>query len=168
MSEFDAEAPQTTASEWLLQGPYVAASARFEPITFQTKGVDSNNEPQRKKGMVRRRSRPSGHPLHVGDMPEQRHNRCPIKPYKTKRVPASGTPLPSKRKMHCFAPSAWIQTHVLNSLLPESISISTSRCYFQCPESDLSCGIISSYLPLPNVICHSLELSAIIWCNLLL
>jgi len=34
--EFHAEAPQTTASEELAEGPYVAAGAGFEPSTLQT------------------------------------------------------------------------------------------------------------------------------------
>src|SRR6218665_124060 len=38
-----AEAPQATASEGLAQGPYVAASAGFEPA----KGIDSTNAPPR-------------------------------------------------------------------------------------------------------------------------
>ena len=36
-------APQATVSEGLAQGPYVAA--RFEPMTLQTKGYESTNEP---------------------------------------------------------------------------------------------------------------------------
>ena len=47
MSEFHAEAPQATASEGLTQGPYVAARAGDEPMTFRTIGVDSTNEPPR-------------------------------------------------------------------------------------------------------------------------
>src|SRR6218665_2313979 len=43
--EFDAEAPQATASEGLAQGPYVAAKTGLKHTTFQTKGVQSNNEP---------------------------------------------------------------------------------------------------------------------------
>jgi len=42
---FHAEAPQAAASEILAQGPYVAARARFEPATLQTKGFKSTNEP---------------------------------------------------------------------------------------------------------------------------
>ena len=44
-SEFHAEAPQATASEALAQGPYVATRAGFEPMTLQTKGSKSTNEP---------------------------------------------------------------------------------------------------------------------------
>jgi len=33
VSEFHAEAPQEIASEGLAQGPYMAARARFEPMT---------------------------------------------------------------------------------------------------------------------------------------
>ena len=47
MSEFHAEAPQATASEGLAQGPYVAASAGFEPTTLRTKGDESTNQPPR-------------------------------------------------------------------------------------------------------------------------
>src|SRR6218665_2239102 len=36
-----AEALQTTASEGLAQGPYVAARAGFEPATIRSKGTDS-------------------------------------------------------------------------------------------------------------------------------
>ena len=36
-SEFHAEAPQTTASEGLVQGPYVAARAGFEPTPLRRK-----------------------------------------------------------------------------------------------------------------------------------
>ena len=39
---FHTEAPQAL-SEGLAQGLYVAARAGFEPTTFQTKGVESNN-----------------------------------------------------------------------------------------------------------------------------
>src|SRR6218665_122865 len=45
MSEFYAEAPQTTASEALAPGPYVAATAGFEPTTLRSTGIDSTNEP---------------------------------------------------------------------------------------------------------------------------
>jgi len=45
--EFHAQAPQATASERLAQGPYVAAKAGFETMTYQTKGVESTNEPPR-------------------------------------------------------------------------------------------------------------------------
>ena len=45
VSEFDAEAPQATANEGLAQGPYVAAKTGLKPTTFQTKGVQSTNEP---------------------------------------------------------------------------------------------------------------------------
>ena len=43
--EFQAEAPQATASERLVQGPYMAARAGFDPTTFRTKGHESTNEP---------------------------------------------------------------------------------------------------------------------------
>jgi len=36
-----AEAPQTTVSKELAQGPYVAAREGVEPMTLRTKGVDS-------------------------------------------------------------------------------------------------------------------------------
>ena len=45
MSEFHAEEPREIASEGLAQGPYVAARAGFEPVTIQTKGAESTNEP---------------------------------------------------------------------------------------------------------------------------
>ena len=45
MSEFHAEAPQATASEVLAQGPYMAATAGFKPMTLRTKGAESANEP---------------------------------------------------------------------------------------------------------------------------
>src|SRR6218665_2370937 len=45
MSEFHAEAPKSTASEGLAQGPYVTARAGFEPRTLRTKFVESTNEP---------------------------------------------------------------------------------------------------------------------------
>src|SRR6218665_246662 len=45
VSEFEAEVPQATASEGLAQGPYVAAKTGLKPTTFQTKGVESTNEP---------------------------------------------------------------------------------------------------------------------------
>jgi len=41
VSEFHAEAPQATASEGLVQGPYVAARAGFNPMTLRTKGDES-------------------------------------------------------------------------------------------------------------------------------
>src|SRR6218665_726883 len=44
VSEFHAKA---TASEELAQGPYVAASAGFEPTKLRTKGDESTNEPPR-------------------------------------------------------------------------------------------------------------------------
>jgi len=44
--EFDAEAPQATASEALAQGPYVAARAEVEPTTLRTIGVTSTNAPK--------------------------------------------------------------------------------------------------------------------------
>ena len=43
VSEFHAEAPQATASQGLAQGPFVAARAGVELMTFWTKGVDSTN-----------------------------------------------------------------------------------------------------------------------------
>src|SRR6218665_477434 len=43
VAEFHAEAPQTTASEGLTKGPYVAAKAGIEPMPLRTKGVDSTN-----------------------------------------------------------------------------------------------------------------------------
>ena len=45
VSEFQAEAPQATASEGLAKGPVVVARARFEPTTLRTKGDKSTNEP---------------------------------------------------------------------------------------------------------------------------
>ena len=45
VSEFHDYAPQATASEGLAQGPYLAASAGFEPTTFRTKGYESTNDP---------------------------------------------------------------------------------------------------------------------------
>ena len=47
VSEFYTEAPHATASEGLAQGPYLAARAGFEPMTLQTKGVESTNVPPR-------------------------------------------------------------------------------------------------------------------------
>ena len=47
MSEFHTEAPQTTATEGLAQGPYMAARAGFETTTLQTKGNESTIEPPR-------------------------------------------------------------------------------------------------------------------------
>ena len=47
VSEFQAEVPQTTASEGLAHGPYLAARTGFEPATLRTKGVESTNEPPR-------------------------------------------------------------------------------------------------------------------------
>ena len=47
VSEFHAEAQQTTASEGLAQSPYVAARAGFEPRTPWTRGDASTNEPPR-------------------------------------------------------------------------------------------------------------------------
>ena len=41
------EALQTTASEELAQGPYVAAKAGFEPTTLRSKSIDSTNAPSR-------------------------------------------------------------------------------------------------------------------------
>ena len=45
VSEFSDEAPQAIASEGLVQGPYVAAIAGFEPTTLRTKGDESTDEP---------------------------------------------------------------------------------------------------------------------------
>jgi len=45
VSEFHAEAPQTTASEGLAQGPYVAATAGFKHTTLRMKGDESTKEP---------------------------------------------------------------------------------------------------------------------------
>src|SRR6218665_2720418 len=45
--EFHAKAPQATASKGLAQGPYVAASAGFEPTTLRLKGIDSTKAPPR-------------------------------------------------------------------------------------------------------------------------
>src|SRR6218665_2602603 len=47
VSEFHAEAPQATVNERRVQGPYVAARARFEPATLRMKGVESTNAPPR-------------------------------------------------------------------------------------------------------------------------
>ena len=47
VSEFQAEAPQATAIEGVIQGPYVAARAGFEPATLRTKGDESTNESPR-------------------------------------------------------------------------------------------------------------------------
>ena len=47
MLEFQAEASQATASEGLVQGPYVAARTEFKPATLRTKGVESTNAPPR-------------------------------------------------------------------------------------------------------------------------
>ena len=47
VSKFHAKAPQASASEGLVKGPYVAARAGFEPATLHTKGVESTNEPPR-------------------------------------------------------------------------------------------------------------------------
>ena len=52
VSEFHAEVPQATVSKGLAQGPYVAAGAGFEPTTFQTKGVESTNEPPRPQSIL--------------------------------------------------------------------------------------------------------------------
>jgi len=43
VSEFQADAPQATASE----GPYVAAKAVFEPATLRKKYAESTNAPPR-------------------------------------------------------------------------------------------------------------------------
>jgi len=45
VSKVHAGVPQATASEGLVQGPYVAARVRFEPTTFLTKGVESATTP---------------------------------------------------------------------------------------------------------------------------
>ena len=47
MSEFHAEASQATASERLVQGPFVEARSGFEPTTFLAKGDESTNDPPR-------------------------------------------------------------------------------------------------------------------------
>src|SRR6218665_15886 len=47
VSEFHAEAPQTTANEGLARGPYEAERAGFELTTFRTKDCESTNEPPR-------------------------------------------------------------------------------------------------------------------------
>ena len=47
VSKFHAEAPQATASEELVQGPYVATRDEFEAATLWTKGTESTNEPSR-------------------------------------------------------------------------------------------------------------------------
>jgi len=39
--------PQATASEGLAQGPYMAVRARFELMTFRSKGIDSTKAPPR-------------------------------------------------------------------------------------------------------------------------
>jgi len=44
VSEIHAEVPQATASEGLVQVPYVAARVGFEAATFRTKGTESTNE----------------------------------------------------------------------------------------------------------------------------
>ena len=41
------EAPQPTASEGLIQGPYVTARERFDPTTLRMKSYESTNEPPR-------------------------------------------------------------------------------------------------------------------------
>src|SRR6218665_3012328 len=45
--EFHAKAPQATASEGRAQGPYVAATAGFEPTTLRSKGMDFTSAPPR-------------------------------------------------------------------------------------------------------------------------
>src|SRR6218665_1072636 len=45
VSEFHAKAPQATASEGLVQGPYAAARLGFKPVTLGMKGDESTNEP---------------------------------------------------------------------------------------------------------------------------
>src|SRR6218665_3479059 len=47
VSKFHAEAPETTASEGLAQGPYEASRARVEPTTLRTIGFYSTSEPPR-------------------------------------------------------------------------------------------------------------------------
>src|SRR6218665_1056772 len=47
LPELHAEEPQTTASEGLAQGPYMAARYGFQPATFRTKGAESTNAPPR-------------------------------------------------------------------------------------------------------------------------
>ena len=43
----DAVVMQNTVGEELAQGPYVAATEGFEPVTLRTKGDESTNEPPR-------------------------------------------------------------------------------------------------------------------------
>src|SRR6218665_2101710 len=50
--EFHAKAPQTTVSEGLAQGLYVAARAGVQPMTIRTKGVDSTKAPPRPTGYL--------------------------------------------------------------------------------------------------------------------
>jgi len=47
--EFNAEAPQATASKGLTQDPYLAAREGLELATLRTKGVESTNMPPRLK-----------------------------------------------------------------------------------------------------------------------
>ena len=47
MPDFHAEASQATACEGLVQGPYVAARAGFEPTILRMKGHESTNEAPR-------------------------------------------------------------------------------------------------------------------------
>src|SRR6218665_2494627 len=47
VKEFHAEAPQSTASEGLAHGQYLAARAGFKPATLRSKGNESANEPPR-------------------------------------------------------------------------------------------------------------------------
>ena len=52
VSEFHAEVPQARATEGLAHGPCVAARVGFEPATFQMKGDEFTNEPQRPRVMM--------------------------------------------------------------------------------------------------------------------
>ena len=45
--EFHDEAPQATASEGLVQGPYVSARAGFDSTTLRLEGIDSTKAPPR-------------------------------------------------------------------------------------------------------------------------
>src|SRR6218665_2068046 len=47
MSEIHAEAQQAIAIEGLVQSSYVAARARFEPVTLRKKGAEFTTEPPR-------------------------------------------------------------------------------------------------------------------------
>ena len=43
LCQFHAEAPQASAREGLVQGPYMAARVRFEPMTIRMKDNESTN-----------------------------------------------------------------------------------------------------------------------------